>query len=251
MYPLLQLGPLSLSTGGLLLLAAALLFSELLGRTARARGGAALAQQAEACLPAALVGAALGGRLWYGLFAWELYGRDPWLFLALRIAELAWPGALLGALLASWLWCRWRGFDIPALADAAALSLPPAQALAAMGLLLSGEAFGAPAELPWAVELFGAARHPTQLYYAAAALLSWAALRFFAGGRAGPGALAAAALGLGGIAMLVVEPLRADAALITGGLRAGQLFGLALLLGAMIWARRAAPPAVDLSHTPY
>lgn len=245
MYPLIQLGPLSLSSGGLLLLAAALLFSELLGREARSRGGESLAGLAEAALPLALIGAALGARLWYGVFAWSTYGRDLWMFLALRIAELAWPGALLGGMLAGWLWFRWRGGDAADLADAAALALPPAQALASLGMLLSGEAFGVPAGLPWAVELFGATRHPTQLYYAIAALLSWAALRWLAGRERRPGLLAAGALGLGGVAMLLIEPLRADAALLPGGVRATQLFGLALLLGAMLWARSRATGATD------
>ena len=41
-----------------------------------------------------------------------------------------------------------------------------------LGLLLSGEAFGAPTSLPWGVPLFGAVRHPTQIYLALAALES-------------------------------------------------------------------------------
>lgn len=40
--------------------------------------------------------------------------------------------------------------------------------------LASGNAFGAPSELPWAIELWGAARHPVQLYEAlGAALILW------------------------------------------------------------------------------
>ncbi len=40
--------------------------------------------------------------------------------------------------------------------------------------LASGDAFGAPSSLPWAIELWGAARHPVQIYEAVAAgLILW------------------------------------------------------------------------------
>jgi phosphatidylglycerol:prolipoprotein diacylglycerol transferase len=162
MYPLIELGPLRLSSGGLVLLVSVLSAHWLLVRAARARGSDALAEQAERCFYAALLGAGLGARLWYGLFNWDLYHQAPELFIALRVGEFAWPGALLGGALAGYVWCRWRNVDALALADCAALALPSAQALASVALLLSGEAFGVPTSLPWGIPLFGATRHPTQ-----------------------------------------------------------------------------------------
>jgi phosphatidylglycerol---prolipoprotein diacylglyceryl transferase len=176
-YPLIELGPLRLSSGGLLLLLSILVAQWLLVRAARARGDAPLAEQAERCFFPALLGAAIGARLWYGAFNWSLYSQTPSLFVALRVGEFAWPGALLGGALAGALWCRWRRVDPLELMDCAALALPPAQALASIGLLLSGEAFGVPTDLPWGIPLFGAMRHPTQLYLALAALLSLGVLR--------------------------------------------------------------------------
>ena len=176
MYPLIELGPLRLSSGGLLLLLSVLLAQTLIVRAARARGDATLAEQAERCFYVALLGAAIGARLWYGVFNWSLYSQTPSLFVALRVGEFAWPGALLGGALAGFLWCR-RRVDPLELADCTALALPPAQALASIGLLLSGEAFGVPTSLPWGIPLFGATRHPTQLYVALAALLSFGVLR--------------------------------------------------------------------------
>lgn len=244
MYPLISIGPLNLSSGGLALLAAVALFAWLFERSARGRGGEALAEQAAGLVLPAVAGAALGGRLWYGLTNWDLYGRDPILFLALRVGDLAWAGALLGGLLAAWLACRWRAADPAPLADAAALALPPAVALASLGLLLSGEAFGAPSDLPWAVPLFGATRHPTQLYYALAALASWALIAALARRGAPAGGLLAAWLGLQGLTMLLVEALRADSATLAGGVRLNQLVGLGLILAALAWARaRSGAPA--------
>jgi phosphatidylglycerol:prolipoprotein diacylglycerol transferase len=242
MYPLVQLGPLNLSSGGLLLLAAIYVGGWLAERAARGRGGPALADQVSRLTLPALLGAAVGGRLWYGLLSWELYGANPGLFVAPRLSELAWPGALLGGTLAAWLWARLRRLDVAAVADAAALALPLAQAIACVGLLLSGEAFGVPADLSWAIPLFGADRHPTQLYLAAAALVVAAVLRALARRPLPPGALFAAYIGLQGLTLLLLEPLRADSLLLPLGVRSAQVAGLAALLGAMLWLR-SAPPA--------
>lgn len=243
MYPLLRLGPFNLSSGGLLLLLAVVVGSALMERAARQRGGAALADQASRVTLPTLIGAVIGGRLRYGLLNWNLYGRNTELFLARRVADLAWPGALLGGMLIVWLWCRWRHFDSAAVADAAALALPLAQAIACVGLLLSGEAFGLPTTLPWGIRLLGATRHPTQLYLAIAALLSYLALRLLARRTLPGGALFAAYLGLQGLIFLLLEPLRADSLLLPYGVRAVQVVGLGLLLAALIWLRALGMPA--------
>jgi phosphatidylglycerol---prolipoprotein diacylglyceryl transferase len=237
MYPLISLGPFNLSSSGLLLLIALVVGSPLIERIARRWGEASLADQAGRLMLPVLIGAALGGRLWYGLFNWDLYGPNPQLFIALRIAEFAWPGALLGGTLAGWLWCRRHGFAAAPLADAFALGLPIVQAIAAFGMLLSGEAFGYPTALPWAIPLFGAMRHPTQLYFVLAALLSAGALFALARRNPPPGTLFVAYLALQGLAWLVLEPFRADSLLLPFGLRVAQLLGLGLVLGGMWWMR--------------
>lgn len=251
MYPLIELGPLRLSSGGLALVLATYLWIWLFARVGRRRGGSSLAEHAAACALPAIVGATLGARLWFGLLSLDLYGAAPALFVALRLSDLAWPGALLGGALAGGLWGRRRGATLPALADAAALALPLPVAVGAAGLLLSGEAFGATTGLPWGVSLLGAVRHPTQIYYALAALLTGAALiAIERGARArgaplAPGALAAALLVAHGLTLLLVEPFRADSLTLAGGLRAAQLFGLALMLVGLWWLRAApvGPPA--------
>lgn len=238
MYPLVQIGPFRLSSGGLVLVLSLILGSSLLSRMARARGGEKLARQADNCFYPVMIGAVIGARLWYGLFNLDLYGRNPALFVALRVSDFAWPGALLGGLLAGYLWCRWNGFDELKVADTAALTLPIVQAITSVGLLLSGEAFGVPTTLPWGVSLFGATRHPTQIYFALAGLLSLFVLRQLARRSLRVGALAAMYLGLQGLTLLLVEALRADSLVLPGGVRVAQVFGLGLLLYALYWVRQ-------------
>lgn len=228
MYPLLEIGPLRLSSGGLALVLAAYLWLWLVERAALQRGGPDLAAHAAACGFPALLGAVLGARLWYGLHALDLYGPTPSLFWALRIADFAWPGALLGGAFGGWLWARRRGADPLALADAAALALPAPFALASVGALLSGEGFGAVTTLAWGIPLHGAMRHPTQLLYMGAALLAW--LMMARSRTAPPGVPLARFLLLNGVALLLIEPLRADALMVPGDWRSGQIVGLALAL---------------------
>ena len=241
MYPLVQIGPFRLSTGGLLLLLSVVFGGSLMSRIAKRRGGAVLAAQADSCFYPVVLGAVVGGRVWYGLFNWDLYSRTPGLFWALRVADLAWAGALIGGLTVGYLWCRWRGFDARALADSAALALPFPLALASFGLLLSGEAFGIPTTLPWSVGLFGADRHPTQLYYAVATLMSLGLLGWMARRHPPVGFLMAAFLAIHGLTLLVLEALRADSLVFPGGIRAAQVVGLFLVLATMWWIRQQSP----------
>jgi phosphatidylglycerol---prolipoprotein diacylglyceryl transferase len=241
MYPLTQIGSFRVSTGGLLLLFSVVIGGWLLDRVARARGGIVLAAQVDRCFYPVIIGAVLGGRLWYGLFNWDLYGRTPGLFWALRVGDLSWAGALVGGLFVGFLWCRWRAFDVATLMDSVALTLPLPQALASVGLLLGGEAFGVPTTLPWGVMLFGASRHPTQLYYAFAALITFALLVWMARQHLRAGMLAAAFLGMHGLTLLLIEPLRADSLVFPGGIRATQVVGLALVLVAVWWVSQQSP----------
>lgn len=237
MFPLLPIGPLNLSTGGLLLLIGVFIGTTLFEYAARRQGGETLSEQAASLSLPALIGAALGGRLSYGLLNWDIYGSNPGLFLALRLAEFAWPGALLGGMLAGWLWCHQKAFSTARLADAASYVLLPAQFIASIGLLLSGEAFGNPTELPWGIPLFGTIRHPTQIYLALAALMGYIYLAWLARRNLASGMLFASYLGIQGLTLLLLEPLRADSLLLPYGIRAAQVVGLCLLLGVLAWLR--------------
>jgi phosphatidylglycerol:prolipoprotein diacylglycerol transferase len=61
-------------------------------------------------------------------------------------------------------------------------ALTPFLAIMAIGLGLShlaaGTAFGIPTDVPWAVELWNAKRHPTQIYETLASLLTFCLLWF-------------------------------------------------------------------------
>jgi phosphatidylglycerol:prolipoprotein diacylglycerol transferase len=242
MYPLLELGPLRISSSGVLLLLGFWLSHWLFVRQARQSGGEQLADYADRSAFAALLGAALGGRVWFGLWNWELYAQTPSLWWALRINDLAWGGALLGGMLGAWLWCRAKKAPSLQLADLAVQSLPFGQALACVGLLLSGDAFGAPTQLAWGIDLFGTTRHPTQILMALAALATGLILRTLGKQTRPAGSLLSMYLALQSLSLLLIEALRGDSLIMAGGIRVNQILGLALLLGAFISLKTMAEP---------
>lgn len=92
------------------------------------------------------------------------------------------------------------------------------------------------------VPLFGTSRHPTQLYLALAALLGYAALLWLDRRPVPPGALFIAYLGVQGLTLLLLEPLRADSLLLPYGIRAAQVVGLCFVLATLVWLRAQSAP---------
>jgi phosphatidylglycerol:prolipoprotein diacylglycerol transferase len=106
----------------------------------------------------------------------------------------------------------------------------------ALGLahLSSGDAFGAPADVPWALDLWGARRHPSQVYEILGASLillivyriqklNWAA-----------GLNTLSFIALTAFLRLFLEAFRGDSILIFAGIRQAQLISLLILLAALI-----------------
>jgi phosphatidylglycerol:prolipoprotein diacylglycerol transferase len=97
--------------------------------------------------------------------------------------------------------------------------------------------------LPWAIDLWGAARHPSQVYALLLALAVFIAVRRFALGPTFPGFLFLAWLAMAAASRLFLEAFRGDSVIVLGSLRAAQLISLMLLGGALIglhWRARQA-----------
>ena len=113
-------------------------------------------------------------------------------------------------------------------------ALTPLLAIMAVGLALahaaSGEAFGAAANLPWSVTLWGARRHPSQIYELMAAVLILGILFTQIKSYPLPGTLFLAFTGLSATARLFLEAFRGDSTTIIGGLRVAQIWAWVVLI---------------------
>ena len=85
--------------------------------------------------------------------------------------------------------------------------------IANLGALLAGNGVGAPANLPWAVDLWGVSRHPVQLYAALGELITLAVVLHALRKPSRPGTAALLGLLGWGLTAWLIEPFRAGEAL--------------------------------------
>jgi phosphatidylglycerol:prolipoprotein diacylglycerol transferase len=244
-YPILNLGPAAIQLPGLLLLVGFWLSLNLAGRQAQAAG---LAKDAvfNAGMVALLVGL-VGARLGYVAQHWSAYQNDLRGMLALTTGALSTPAGLLAGAGTAALYLHRQRPSLPVLLDALAPGLALMFAFISLADLSAGSAYGTTSDLPWAIELWGARRHPTQLYELVAALATLGLLYWMRTLRPRAGALFLSFLLVYGGARLFLDAFRADPWLLPGGYRAVQVIGLgAMLLSLWLMSRRRGADSLTL-----
>ncbi len=235
MFPTLQLGPLALPVAPLSLILSIWLGLSLTEKFAKKHG-----QNADALYNLTFItilSAIAGARLFFAAQNFSAFAQTPLSLFSRETGSLDPFGAFAAALLAALLYGRRAGLKFWATLD----GLTPLFAVFAVGLgisrLASGTAFGMETSLPWGIELWGAVRHPTQVYEIGLALLILLSLGWWANGKQiGNGALFLLFVILTAGAQLFVEGLRGDSTLLPGGLRAGQILAW-LAMAAALWGR--------------
>ncbi|MEM9137262.1 MAG: prolipoprotein diacylglyceryl transferase [Cyanobacteria bacterium P01_F01_bin.42] len=168
----LVLGPIRLRWYGLLIASAVLVGVSLAQKVANRKG---LNPDIMSDLAIWLViGAIPAARLYYVLFQWRYYRNNPGEIVAIWQGGIAIHGAILGGMLATFLFCRLKQLSFWRLADTVAPSLILGQAIGRWGNFFNSEAYGAPTNLPWKLSIPAASRppslggtefyHPTFLY---------------------------------------------------------------------------------------
>lgn len=236
MLPVLQVGPLAVQMPGLILLAGVWIGMSLAERSAPRHG--LNPTEVSNLVFYALVGGIVGARIAYALRFAGIYMQDPLSLIALNPNTLSMPeGVLIGGIVAS-LYLLRRGIPFWPTLDA----LTPGFALFALALALahlaSGDAFGAPSRVPWAIELWGARRHPTQVYEFLLGLAALAAVRRLDRARpAVDGQLFLLWAAVAALSGLFIGAFRGDSVVVFDVVRRGQLIALIVVLGASILLR--------------
>ena len=161
-----QLGPFALRWYGLLIALAVLAGLTLATRLGKARGiePALIAD----LLPLLVLGAVIGARIYYVALAWRQYAANPIEALAIWRGGIAIHGALIGGVLTTILYCRWRRQPFWPLLDVLVPAVALGQAIGRWGNFFNSEAFGVPTDLPWKLRIPAANRPPEfleQLYF--------------------------------------------------------------------------------------
>jgi phosphatidylglycerol:prolipoprotein diacylglycerol transferase len=241
--PILNIGPAAIQAPGLILLLGYWLSLTLAGRQAKAEG-----LPEDAVFNAgfiALLAGLIGARLGYVALHWSAYQNDLSGILAFTTGALSTPTGLIAGIGAAVLYLRRHGLPTADLLDTLAPALALLFAFISLADLSSGSAYGSVSHLPWAIELWGARRHPTQIYEILAALVTLAVLWRARRQRPYVGFMFLLFLLIYGALRLFLDAFRAAPWLLPGGYRAVQIIGLsAVIFSLWLMSQRA----IRISH---
>jgi phosphatidylglycerol:prolipoprotein diacylglycerol transferase len=169
-----------------------------------------------------LLGYLTGGRILFALENLSAFTQNPGSLISLNLDLFDPIGGLVVAVIVALVYGQRHKLSLWQTLDA----LTPLFEVLTLGLglahLASGNAFGKETSLPWGMQLWGAVRHPSQVYEILASLLILGLL-WFQKVDALPGVhfLTFAALASG--ARLFLEAFRGDSTLVLGGFRLAQI----------------------------
>jgi len=182
----------------------------------------------------------IGARAYYVIFRWSYYSTNPSEIPAIWHGGLAIHGALIAGVLAGYFFVKWQKLRFWQIADIVAPSIILGQAIGRWGNFFNQEAYGYPTDLPWAMYIDGAYRHPTFLYESLWDLGVFLFLLWYRrrkGIKHGEVFLIYAILYSAG--RFIVEAFRTDS-LMLGSLRAAQVISVIIIMAAvgLIYYRR-------------
>ncbi len=122
--------------------------------------------------------------------------------------------------------------------DALAPGLALFMVFIALANIFSGDAYGAPSTLPWAINLWNEYRHPSQFYEAFIALTIFFIILERLPKPAGAGLNFLLTIALSATARIFLETFRGDSIFVLGGFRQAQIVSLIILAISFYWMRR-------------
>ena len=231
MFPIIQIGPVALQAPGLMLLLSLWIGITLAEKSAKIYKVSA--EKLSNLILIGLVSGILGARIAYIAQFPQAFASNPLNMLSLNPGLLDITGGIATAIISALIYGQKKEMDLWKTLDA----LIPFFGMLAIGLatsnLSSGNAFGMETSVPWAIELWGMNRHPTQIYTMLAALVTLNLIwppKQSAKSQAGIGFITFIALTAG--YTLFFEAFRGDSVLIFDGIRSTQLIALIVLAGA-------------------
>jgi len=244
---LLSIGPISIRWYGLMYAISFLIVYYYLKRQVKAGNAPFSLDDVDWLLTWLVVGMIVGARTAEVLiYAPGYYFANPSEIIAIWHGGLSFHGALVGLMLAGWLFCRKKGISFLRLADLVIVPASIGQSLGRIGNFINGELFGRPTDLPWGVVFPGAegARHPSQLYESFYNVIIFAVLYSQRNKKWPDGSLFALFLVVYSVFRGITEFFRQPDFMV-GPLTSGQFLNIPMLIGGIWlwwWVRRNAAP---------
>ena len=185
-----------------------------------------------------LVAGVVGARLGYALEFPAVYSSNPLSLLSLSPATLSPSIGLAVGLIAFAVFVQRKAMPIRPTLDALAPGLAVFMVCVGFAHILSGEAYGAPTSLPWAIRLWNEFRHPSQFYETFVALMIFLIIRerFLIPEGAGLNFLLTVALF--SASRVFLESFRGDSVFLPGGFREAQVIALIIMAISLYWMRK-------------
>ena len=142
-------------------------------------------------------------------------------------------GALIGGILAGFIYTKVKNINFFKMADIALIGMPLAQAIGRWGNYINGEAHGGPTNLPWGIIVDGVKVHPTFLYESIWNFGIFIFLWMFRKKKKYEGQVAVYYIILYSLGRFFIEGLRTDS-LMLGNLRMAQVISLIGVIGGII-----------------
>jgi phosphatidylglycerol---prolipoprotein diacylglyceryl transferase len=233
MLPVLQIGRLAIQVPGLILLAGIWAGLSLAEPYADRRGIAA--NSVYNLVIVSLICGVLGARLVYVLRYPDAFLSSPFSLISLNPGLLDLWGGLAAGLAGGFVYAQHKHMKLWSILDALTPLLGVMAVAIALSNLASGTAFGKPGGLPWSIHLWGADRHPSQVYSALASgiilVIFWPARQRWQ--NTPPGRYFLGFTACSAAAMLFLEAFRGDSLLLPGGFRAAQIIAWLLLAASL------------------
>ena len=179
--------------------------------------------------------AVAGARLYYVLFNLDYYLSNPSEIVKIWEGGLAIYGGIIGAVVASFIYCKVAKVSFRKVADVGAIGLLIGQTIGRWGNFVNGEAYGGPTDAVWKMDIYGKAMgvHPTFLYESVWNLLTLVILSLLYKKKRFDGEIFLSYITAYGIGRFMIEGLRADS-LMLGGVRISQFVALACVITGLI-----------------
>lgn len=232
MLPTFELGPFSLPVPGL-----SLILAVWLGLTASEKLASRYSLSSDKIynlLLYSLVSGVVGARVSFLAGSFQAFLADPWSVFSLSQTMFDLPGGLIIGSTTFVLFVYKNNLAISRAAD----GITPFLAVLNLGLgfshLAGGTAYGAPTNLPWGIDLWGAVRHPTQIYLIISSLIILTVIFISKPSSADrPGKIFLTFLSLTSGSYLFLEAFRGDSNLIRFGIRSRQIISWLILAGSL------------------
>lgn len=232
MFPMLQLGPLSLQTQGLFLLIGFWLGLVWIEKNSRNKNGDS--SQLSNILFIFIVVSIISARIIYVIQHLSLFLEAPLSIFALSATMLdIWGGGLIGSI-GVLIYLQKKKIGFLSALDGLTPFLMVMQVFWGLANLASGDGYGLPTRMPWGYELWGAFRHPSQIYEIIASIIILLLVWTTKSEHEIEGIVFFRFLALSSAARLILEAYRGDSTMLTPYLRFPQIAAW-LILAFSLW----------------